>query len=123
MLAVIAGCTGKPGLSTVTGNVMLDGAPLKSGSIRFTPVDGRSSPGEAIIEAGKFSVEMPPGEKRVSISSPKIVGKRKAYQTPDSPEVDVVEEVLPARYNAQTELTFAVQAGSQEKDFELTSKR
>ena len=51
----------------------------------------------------------------------KVVGKRKMYETPDSPTVDVVEELLPERYNAQSELSITVKAGSQEAEFPLES--
>jgi hypothetical protein len=45
------------------------------------------------------------------------------YDTPDSPTMDVIEELLPARYNAQTELTTTITAGDQPAEFALTSKK
>jgi hypothetical protein len=35
--------------------------------------------------------------------------------------VDVIEELLPARYNLQSELSITVSAGSQEAAYPLTS--
>jgi len=35
--------------------------------------------------------------------------------------IDIVEELLPAKYNVKTELTLSVAAGSQLKDFDLKS--
>jgi hypothetical protein len=115
----MAGCTKKTERGTVSGDVTLDGQPLKSGVIHFEPVDGKASPADAVIADGKFKVEMPPGDKRVSISAPKVTGKRKSYDAPDSPTVDIIQELLPARYNAQSDLTLAVAAGSQQKNYDL----
>ena len=47
---------------------------------------------------------------------------RKAYAAADSPTVDVVEELLPARYNVKSELRIEVTSGSQQRQFELRSK-
>jgi hypothetical protein len=119
--ALLGGCTKKSDRGTVTGTVTLDGEPLKSGAIHFVPADGRTAAADATITDGKYTVELPPGEKRVTISSPKVVGKRKMYETADSPTVDVVQELLPAKYNSKSDLTYTATAGSQEKDFPLTS--
>ena len=89
------GCSSDSGKGTVSGTVTLDGQPLQSGLIRFVPVDGQTPTAEATITDGEFSVEVPVGEKRVSISAPKVVGKRPAYQTPNAPMIDIVEELLP----------------------------
>jgi hypothetical protein len=122
-LAVTAGCSPDSGKAAVTGTVTLDGQPLKSGLIRFIPADGRTPTAEATITDGEFTAQVPLGEKRVSISAPKLVGKRKAYETPDSPTVDIVEELLPARYNVTSELTLRVTGGRQKADFMLESAK
>jgi hypothetical protein len=119
LLGLTAGCSSEP---TVTGEVWLDGQPLKEGVIRFVPVDGKSQTASAPIIDGRFTATMPPGEKRVEISAPKVVGKRKMYDLPDSPEVDNVVERLPGRYNVRSELTLTVRPGTQEKRLELTSQ-
>jgi hypothetical protein len=118
----LAGCAKKTNRGTVTGDVTLDGQPLKSGVIHFESFDGKAAAADAMIVDGKYKVELSPGDKRVSISAPKVTGKRRAYDTPDSPTVDIVQELLPAKYNAQSDLTQKVDAGSQEKDFDLKSK-
>jgi hypothetical protein len=118
----LAGCSGKSSkLGTVAGDVTLDGQPLKSGIIHFVSADGKAATTDAVITNGKYTVEMPPGDKRISISAPKVVGKRKVYDTPDSPTLDQVQELLPARYNAQSDLRLTVAIGSQQKDYELKS--
>jgi len=116
------GCSTDVKHGTVSGTVTLDGQPLKSGTIRFDSADGRTAAADATIADGKFNVTLPPGDKRVSITSPKVIGKKKMYDTPDSPVYDVTEELLPKRYNAQSTLTMTVTADAQEKEFSLTSK-
>jgi hypothetical protein len=118
---MLAGCAKKPDRGTVTGSVTLDGQPLPSGVIHFVPADGKTATADSMITDGKFSASVPPGDKKVSISAPKVTGKKRMFDKPDSPEVDVVQELLPAKYNVQTQLTLTVNAGSQEKDFPLSS--
>jgi hypothetical protein len=118
----MSGCSKPPTQGAVTGSVTLDGQPLKSGTIRFDAVDNRAPAADASIIDGKYTAIVPPGDKRVTITSPKVVGKRKMYDTADSPTIDVTEELLPKRYNSQTELTLTVKAGDQEHPFDLTSK-
>jgi hypothetical protein len=115
------GCSSDSGKGRVSGTVTLDGQPLASGLIRFVPVDGRTPTADATITDGEFSAEVPVGEKRVSISAPKVVGKRRAYETADSPMIDIVEELLPARYNVASELTLNVTGGRQPEEFKLES--
>jgi hypothetical protein len=122
MISFSLGCSADVKHGTVSGTVALDGQPLKSGTIRFDSSDGRTAAADATIVDGKFNVTLPPGDKRVSITSPKVIGKKKMYDTPDSPVYDVTEELLPKRYNAQSTLTMIVTADAQEKEFSLTSK-
>ena len=115
------GCSSDSSKGSVSGTVTLDGQPLQSGLIRFVPVDGQTPTAEATITDGEFSAEVPVGEKQVSISAPKIVGKRKVYETPDAPSIDIVAELLPARYNVTSELTLNVTGGRQDAEFKLES--
>jgi hypothetical protein len=122
LILALIGATGCSSQSTVTGEVTVDGNPLKEGTIRFEPMDGKSQTASVSIVDGRFSVSLSPGEKRVQISAPKVVGKKKMYETPESPLVDEVVELLPDRYNARSELKMTVQSGSQQQRFELKSK-
>jgi len=121
-IIVAAGCSTDTKNGTVIGTVTLDGQPLQSGLIRFVPADGQTATADAPITDGKFSATMPIGEKKISISSPKVVGKRKMYETADSPMVDTIQELLPPKYNAQSTLTITVKAGKQDQPYDLTSK-
>jgi hypothetical protein len=120
--ALAGGCSSGTGKGTVSGEVTLDGHPLQEGRIRFMPEDSQSPPVDTAIVDGRFQATVPVGPKRVEISARKVVGKRRMYDTPNSPVVDEVRELLPARYNDRSELKMTVQRGSQEKRFDLKSQ-
>lgn len=121
LLLSLTGCAAKSDQGEVAGTVTFNGEPLKTGTIRFDPADGHTATANAIITDGKYTAKMPPGEKRIAISAQKVVGKKKMYDTPQSPVVDLTEEMLPKQYNAQSDLKLTVAAGSQQKDFDLKS--
>ena len=110
--AFAPGCSdGRPGVS---GTVKYKGAPLAHGTISFIP-EGTSSPaGGATIVNGAYEVHaaaggLPPGKYKVSISMPDT----KAAQAEAAPGMSgpPPKELLPAKYNANTELTAEVKAG------------
>ena len=120
-LAAVGCGGGGPQAGTVTGEVTLDGSPLKDGLIRFVAVDGKSA-ADAVITDGKFTAAVPTGDVTVSISASKVVGKKKKmYDTAESPQVDETVELLPARYNTQTELKLTVKPGTQAEKYDLRS--
>jgi hypothetical protein len=122
VLVSVAGCSGASAQGTVNGTVTLDDQPLKEGVVRFVPVDGNGQTKTANVKDGRFTTALPAGALRVEFSAPMVVGRRPAYNTPESPMVDIVEELLPARYNVQSELRITVKNGSQEETFSLKSK-
>ena len=121
-LTVLAGCQADEGMTTLEGSVTLDGKPLPLGSISFSPVDGQTPTAGGEIKEGRYSVRVPVGEMKVSLSAPKIIGKKKLYPAEDSPEMPITVEALPARYNETTELRLIVKAGPNQKDFPLQSE-
>ena len=116
-----AGCDGS-GLADVSGTVTVDGTPIEEGAITFYPVDGQGQTAGGPIKDGKYSVPVSVGKMKVSISYPRAIGKKKLYNTPESPEGIIWKEGLPGRYNEQSELTFEVKSGKNTKDWELTVK-
>ena len=117
----LLGCGSR--VSTVSGKVTLDGAPLANGTIAFVPADGRTASAEVKIKDGFYSVQMPPGRKRVQISATKVIGQRVVYAgDPNSPVVDNVQEIIPQQYNAATTLTFEATTGGAQQDFALKSR-
>lgn len=119
---LLAGCSSKPTDGSIKGTVTLDGQPLATGQILFVSIDQNAQPAQAEITAGQFEALVPPGEKRVEIRAPKVTGKKKMYDTPDSPTVDTVVELLPAKYNVNSELKLTVDGSEQEQKFDLQSK-
>jgi hypothetical protein len=117
-----AGCSPGAKTGTVTGEVTLDGQPLKEGRIQFIPVAGDAGTAGAVITDGKFTAEVPIAKMRVEINANKIIGKRKAYDTPQSPVFDEVAELIPARYNVNSQETLDVKQGSQAVQYQLKSK-
>src|SRR5205809_273909 len=107
------GCFNKPPVGKVTGDVTLDGQPIKDGSILFLPMDGQGQTAGAPIKDGKFVAEQVPVTKmKVEIHGNKPTGRKiKAYDTPDSPVSDEIVEIVPQRYNFQSELTLDVKKG------------
>ena len=121
LASLSAGCGG-PRTGTVSGDVTLDGQPMKKGQITFAPVDGKSTGAMADVADGKFSATVPAGEMKVAIVSDKVVGTRKMYDTPDSPKVDVTVQVVAPRFNTTTTLKTTVKGGSQTEKYDVTSK-
>ncbi|MBN9122995.1 MAG: hypothetical protein J0I06_28305 [Planctomycetes bacterium] len=117
-LTVLIGCAGD-NMADVSGTVTVDGAPAEKGSVTFVPADGKSPTAGCEIANGKYSARVPPGTAKVQIRVPKVVGKKKLYDTPDSPVQEVLAESLPSKYNDKTELTLDVKPGTNEKNWEL----
>jgi len=121
VLIILSGCSSE-GLSEVSGSVTLGGTPVANGAITFTPADGQGRTAGCPIKDGKYTAQVPVGKMQVSISVPKVVGKKKLYDTPDSPEGDLYGESAPAKYNSQTELELEVKPGRNSKDWNLDAK-
>jgi hypothetical protein len=120
-LMVLTGC-GDSTAGRVSGKVTVDGQLAEQGTISFYPEDGKTRTAGGLIKNGLYSVEVPVGTMLVRINVPKIVGKRKLYNAPNSPERPISVETLPPRYNADTQLRFEVTSRNLTKDWELTTK-
>jgi hypothetical protein len=109
-------------MGTVHGEVTLDGKPLKDGRVLFTPVDGQGQTGGATITDGKFTAVVPVAKMQVQINANKVIGQKPVYDSPGSPMMDEVIEIIPHRYNINSELTLDVKEGEQPVKYELKSK-
>lgn len=122
-MASIAGCNKGPAVGTINGEVTLDGKPIQDGRILFSPIDGQGGTGGGPIVEGKFTApDVPANKMKVEINGNKVIGKIKAYDTPESPLMDNVVEIVPHRYNVNSELTLEVKPGIQDVKYELKSK-
>ena len=115
------GCGGPSGPEKVTvrGTVTLNGEALESGVINFIPQTGKGASSGAAIEKGRYAAEITFGMKRVEIQSPRVIGRKAAYDTPDSPMMDILEERIPPQYNALSDLSAEVSAQQTTFDFPL----
>jgi hypothetical protein len=120
-LVILGGCA-KSNMGHVSGKIEVDGVPLDEGSVTFKPLDNNAPTAGSRVRHGQYSADVPIGKMKVAISQGKVVGKKKAYATADSPVVPITKEALPARFNEKTELRYEVEPGSHEKDFILSTK-
>ncbi len=134
LAGVSLGCggSGSYGLAPVSGVVTLDGAPVAQAEVVFQPVGGEDNP-----TPGPSSMSRADAEGRYQLTTIRnepgaVVGKHRiVITTPRPPQAGdsdsgftapVHKEVIPARYNNDTQLTFEVPAGgTNEANFELTS--
>ena len=122
-LMAVSGCGGEP-KAIVSGTVTLDGVPIENGTISFYPTGRAGQTAGVGIEKGKYKVESSVGEMTVQISATKVIGKFKAYDTPESPVLDKVAEMIPAEYNSASKLKASFKAGINENvNFDITTKK
>lgn len=122
VLTSVTGCGGGIEMTPVEGAVTIDGKPLQQGAITFEPVDGMGPSAGALIADGRYEAKAPPGEKKVRITGFEVIGQEPSRPgDPNSPKRDVVKELVPAKYNANSELTLTVEPSDTTGDFELKS--
>ena len=121
---MLAGCSSDDPYErvSVSGSVTFQGQPVEDGQIRFSAKMGTTAP--VVIEQisdGRYATTnsggVPVGQYRVEI---------RAYDPntsfPKTPEDPPRKQLLPAKYNVQSELDFVVESGQDEiaRDFDLT---
>lgn len=132
-IAVAVGCGESDGLprKAVSGAVKLDGQPLANGNIQFLP-NAADATGMAITASGMIAN----GSYAIPQEQGPIPGTYKVFITADSgqladdsadpggiPKAQVNKDLVPPKYNANTELEITVTAdGSTTFDFDLSSK-
>ena len=112
----------------IAGDVTLDGAPVETGSILFTPADAR--PGftaAAPIEKGKYRIARAAGPglgpNTVEVRAQKRTGRRvQKAMAPAGELVDEVVEGVAARFNVKSELRVEVKSGANTANFKVESK-
>lgn len=118
---LLLGCGGSS-LTAISGVVSLDGQPLKEGLIHFVPADGKAPSQAAMIQEGKFRTQLYRTNYKVDIHATKLVdtGAKLDEKGPGGGPTAV--ELLPARYNTQTELSLDVTAPTNDARFDLKSR-
>jgi len=115
-LAVLApaGCRQRTDRLAVSGEVLLDGTLLDSGSIRFTSLgEGKLAASGAMIQDGAYNIPqekgLPPGTYHVEIYSPdRAAPPVMARGTPGGPGIPVAPERIPEQYNINSKQTIEV---------------
>jgi hypothetical protein len=137
VMLVVAGCSGSGDnlpREAISGVVTLDGQPLADGMIQFSPpqqgVENTTSGGSP-IKGGRFSIDqekgLVPGLYTVSIFA---AGKRAGADPANKGQpgaggnkgTDVAKELIPARYNSQTELKHEIKKGGSNDNLKFDLK-
>jgi hypothetical protein len=123
ILVGLTGCgTDGPELGSVSGVVTLSGTPVADAHVTFSPTGGRPS-SATTDSSGRYVLEYSASHEGALIGNHavRISTKRDAFSAEGEGAVDVParEEVIPARYNTETELAVDVEAGSNTFDFVL----
>lgn len=118
----LSGCSQKPaGISfgKVSGTVTLDGAPLPDALVTFEPEMGR--PSWAMTNAEGIYALNYRGHDWGAVTGPHTVRITTAnrFENPETDEVRIVKELLPATYHARSTLTADVKPGENVIDFAL----
>jgi hypothetical protein len=107
------------------GRVQLDGRPLDTGRIEFTPTAGTTGPiaGGEILNGG-FDIPTARGPaigtNLVRVSAPKPSGRK--VPGPFGTPIDEIVETVPDRYNTASTLQVEIKKGRNELNLDLHSK-
>src|SRR4051794_5389300 len=121
-LVVLAGC-GPSGRLPVWGKVTYNGEPVDHGTITFLAAGGQAVNAGGEIRDGKYLIDSERGpalgKYRVEIYWNKKTGKM--VPTPGDRDVKMPEtrQVLPPKYNKQSQLTADVTPSGNTRDFDL----
>lgn len=117
-VALLTGCDSGPKMGKVSGTVTMDGQPAPSLEVSFEPKDatlGTTAIGYTKAD-GTYELHYPGNE----LGAP--VGEYTVSISPAELDSETPPPAVPERYNAQTELSFTVEAGDNQADFPLESK-
>ncbi|EAQ81092.1 hypothetical protein [Blastopirellula marina] len=124
-LLTAVGCSPDgPPIAEVAGQVLLDGKPLPEAEVTFQPVSGRPSVGTTDPD-GRFEVHYSATRKGALVGDHSV--RISTYQAPhpigpNGEMSSLKKEVVPHRYNRDTELTQTVESWGNNFVFELQSK-
>ncbi|HVJ88017.1 MAG TPA: hypothetical protein VM452_20300 [Caulifigura sp.] len=121
-LSIFSGCDNGPLVSAVHGKVTLDGKPLSNATLVFTPEKaGRSSLGRTndegqyklLFNSDKDGAIVGPTRVRITVAEEYTDSKDRSRMRP---------ELVPTKYNEQSELVVEVEPKDNEINFDLLSK-
>ena len=124
-LAGPLGCGGpddRPETGRVTGVVLLEGKPLPKAQVMFFPETGRMSQGET-DENGKYELIYLRDVSGAKVGNHKVQITTSMRHIGDDGPPTTSPELVPRKYNVDSELTATVEAGDNTIDFTLEGKR
>lgn len=122
LICVVSGCAGS-NRGAIRGKVTVNGTPLKEGQISFVPADRGIGPtAGATIADGSYTIDAAQGpfagEHRVQINAFRKTGKKiwdgmgdEKAPTSQKNFVEEVEDFIPRKYNAVSELRITIKSG------------
>lgn len=114
VLWIFASGCGKP-MGNVTGLIEWHDQPVVSGEIQFEPLQDKTVPiVSGLIRDGKYRVSLPTGEKRVRIF---VYEKTGIDRSNPAMPIDIITNIMPKKYNTESEMTYTVKKGLQEYHF------
>jgi hypothetical protein len=120
--SLFVGCSKGPSKGLLSGKVTLNGVPIKNGTIRFMPIDGKTTTTGGKITSGEYSVQAPVNKFKVSINAADDNPQAKPPRSSISDDEPLAKELIPLKYNVRTELTVDIKEGANNQDFVLTSR-
>jgi hypothetical protein len=129
VLIAALGCSKGRAVGEVRGTVTLDGKPLEEGTVQLSALDGQAPTAGAQIVNGKFETRAAITKYRVKIECNIAVGPdgkkietgKKMDKYSPRPEF-TIKQLVPDKYNANSELELDVKSGLNESRFDLTTK-
>jgi hypothetical protein len=123
LLVSVMGCSSRT-TASVHGKVTLDGLPLDDATISFVPTaGGQRQSAWTTIKNGEYAIldkdGLGTGPFRVEIRALRPTGEK---PNPNEPTMIPSKEIIPARYNSNSELKTEIKAGANAADFALKSK-
>ena len=127
LLTVIASATGcsTGDMGSVSGTVTLDGKPLDRALVRFTPVNGDRGSIAQTDKDGNYSLQYSLQKSGARVGEHTVTITTAAEPVPDEDTGEYLParaELLPTKYNVETELKATVKAGRNTFDWELDSE-
>ncbi len=125
-----AGCAGRPYDGAVRlpvkGKVTLDGEPVDGGVISFIPQSDSQRPTGNPVINGEFTVPEAQGANegsyRVEILWNKPTGKQYLDKDDTGQMINEVKQIIPKKYNRESELIAEISKDKTEFQFDLLSK-
>ena len=127
--AMLLGCSSKPTMIAVQGEVSFDGQSVERGQIDFVPIE-KTPGGSAVgtIANGRYEIAAKNGLQPAGVYSVRIVALRKTGVKapnrfdPQGPPAELEENYIPANYNSASTLKIRV-ADPKKVDFQLRNNR